>query len=547
MNAKRYRERVAADLERWIANGWVPEASREPILADLPKDAPGRTSLWLGMIGVTLAGLAIIAGIADNWAIIPRILKLALLLALMWAAIGGALWANGREKSNTVNALVMLAALIFAASVGLLGQALNIPGDPDSALVVAAVGAGLLALAGSSIAAGVVYLALVALHYWADTLFATWGEFSPSSNLEFAVFLGGGLVLGAALRSRLMLHGTLLLAGALILNTAWRFLPVDHDAYAYVAAGVWAVLGAAGLIGAIANRAGSGILLGWSAWHGLLAFALTGIETKDDLVHRHSVDRGFGGRYRARRAPTAELGARGRRHQPHRRVFCRAPRSRARAQRGGSRVRRGGTHRARRRLPRAAPVGGRLMRKFLPLRLFVAGFLLSAGLVAAAVMHISAVASGSEVVIPAQAFDPRAFLTGHYAQLRYAISQAEAPTLAGIAPKPGWQPVWVAIAPSENDWKAVSVTANKPAAAPEGGRLLRAEARVRAGSPADLRYGIERIYAQQSEAEAIDRAVRVIGEGADARLKVVASLGGDGRLRVKGIIMGGQRTDFGWW
>lgn len=187
------------------------------------------------------------------------------------------------------------------------------------------------------------------------------------------------------------------------------------------------------------------------------------------------------------------------------------------------------------------------MRKFLPLRLFVAGFLLSAGLVAAAVMHISAVASGSEVVIPAQAFDPRAFLTGHYAQLRYAISQAEAPTLAGIAPKPGWQPVWVAIAPSENDWKAVSVTANKPAAAPEGGRLLRAEARVRAGSPADLRYGIERIYAQQSEAEAIDRAVRVIGEGADARLKVVASLGGDGRLRVKGIIMGGQRTDFGWW
>lgn len=287
MNAKKYRERVAADLARWIGNGWVPEASRELILADLPKDAPGRTSLWLGMIGATLAGLAIIAGIADNWAVIPRILKLALLLALMWAAIGGALWANAREKSNTVNALVMLAALIFAASVGLLGQALNIPGDPDSALVVAAIGAGLLALAGSSIAAGVAYLALVALHYWADTLFATWGEFSPpSNNLEFALFLAGGLVLAAALRSRLLLHGTLLLAGALVLNTAWRFLPVDHDAYAFVAAGVWAVLGAAGLIGAIAARPGSGILLGWSAWHGLLAFAIAGIETKEDLVHR---------------------------------------------------------------------------------------------------------------------------------------------------------------------------------------------------------------------------------------------------------------------
>lgn len=286
MNARKYRERVAADLERWIANGWVPEASRESILADLPKDAPGRTSLWLGMIGATLAGLAIIAGIADNWAVIPRILKLLLLLALMWAALGGALWANARGKSSTVNALVMLAALIFAASVGLLGQALNIPGDPDSALVVAAIGAGLLAIAGSSVAAGAVYLALVALHYWADTLFATWGEFSPSNNLEFALFLAGGLVLAAALRSRLMLHGTLLLAGALVLNTAWRFLPVDHKSYAFVAAGVWAALGAAGLAGAILGRAGSGIVLGWSAWHGLLAFAIAGIETKENLVHR---------------------------------------------------------------------------------------------------------------------------------------------------------------------------------------------------------------------------------------------------------------------
>lgn len=187
------------------------------------------------------------------------------------------------------------------------------------------------------------------------------------------------------------------------------------------------------------------------------------------------------------------------------------------------------------------------MRRFLPLRLLAAGLLLSAGLAAAAVMHISAVASGSEVIIPAQAFDPRALLTGHYAQLRYAISQAGAEAVAGVAPKPGWQPVWVAIVPAENDWKAVSVTAQKPAAAPAGGHLVRAEARVHKDSPADLRYGIERIYAQQGEAEAIERAVRAVGESEDSRLKVVAALGRDGRLRVKGLVMGGKRTDLGWW
>lgn len=186
-------------------------------------------------------------------------------------------------------------------------------------------------------------------------------------------------------------------------------------------------------------------------------------------------------------------------------------------------------------------------RKLLALRLLLAGGVLSIGLIAAAAMHIAAVSSGTEVVIPAQAFDPRALLTGHYAQLRYAISQGEASIASSIVPKPTWQSVWVAIVPAESDWKVVSLSVEKPQDAPQGGHLVRAEAKVRKDSPADLRYGIERIYAQQHEAEDIDRAVRAIGASEDARLKVVASLGSDGRLRVKGLMAGGKRTDFGWW
>ncbi len=192
MNLKRYREQLARDLERWIANGWVPAESRDLILADVPAEAEGRTALWLGMIGATLAGLAIMAGIADNWAVIPRVAKLVLLLGLMWAALGGAIWA-GTRRPNTVNGLTLLAALIFAASIGLLGQSLNIPGDPDNALIVAALGAGLLALAAESVAAGIVYLALIALMYWAGSLFSFLDDFSPGDNLHFALFLAGGL------------------------------------------------------------------------------------------------------------------------------------------------------------------------------------------------------------------------------------------------------------------------------------------------------------------------------------------------------------------
>jgi uncharacterized membrane-anchored protein len=184
--------------------------------------------------------------------------------------------------------------------------------------------------------------------------------------------------------------------------------------------------------------------------------------------------------------------------------------------------------------------------KLLGVRLFVAGALLSGGLVAAAISHVIAVARGTEIVIPAQGFDPRALLTGHYAELRYAISQGDV-SVSGLAPGPGWRSVLVSIAPEANDWKVIAVSVKKPEAAPEGGHVIAAEAKYQSEGLVLLRYGIERVYAQQAEAEAIDKAVRGVATSADTRLQVVASLGSDGRLRIKGLIAQGKRTDFGWW
>jgi hypothetical protein len=39
MDTKRYKRRLLADLHRWIAKGWVPEASRALIDADIPEEA----------------------------------------------------------------------------------------------------------------------------------------------------------------------------------------------------------------------------------------------------------------------------------------------------------------------------------------------------------------------------------------------------------------------------------------------------------------------------------------------------------------------------
>jgi uncharacterized membrane-anchored protein len=186
-------------------------------------------------------------------------------------------------------------------------------------------------------------------------------------------------------------------------------------------------------------------------------------------------------------------------------------------------------------------------RTLLGVRLLVAGALLSGGLVAAAISHVLAVSRGVEIVIPAQGFDPRALLTGHYAELRYSISQGDV-SVSGLAPgPPAWRSVFVSIAPVETDWKVDAVSVTKPATAPQGGHVIAAEARYQSEGLVLLRYGIERVYAQQKEAEAIDKAVRGVPNTEDTRLQIVASLGSDRRLRIKALIAEGKRTDFGWW
>lgn len=182
--------------------------------------------------------------------------------------------------------------------------------------------------------------------------------------------------------------------------------------------------------------------------------------------------------------------------------------------------------------------------KLLPTRLLIAGLMLSSALLFAVIQHMMMVSGGKELTFAAQGFDPRALLRGHYAQVAYAISRPNLEAPPALSTK-AWQPVWVTIVPAEGDWSVQSVAAAKPDAAPAGGHLVLADAKGW-GSGLQLRYGIERIYAQQKEAEAIEHAVRG-GPDGDSEIKVVAALGSDGRLRLKAVIVDGTRTNFAWW
>jgi uncharacterized membrane-anchored protein len=191
--------------------------------------------------------------------------------------------------------------------------------------------------------------------------------------------------------------------------------------------------------------------------------------------------------------------------------------------------------------------------KFLPLRLVLAGLVLSAALIAAVLIHVRAVAGGTEIVVAAHGFDPRSLLRGNYTELRFAISRAAKISPPTKSPSRQWQPRWVTIVPDETtDWRVNAITIERPSNTPVGGKIVRADARFFSASEdgfadADLRYGIERVYAQQKEAEAISVVLAHARPEDETKVQVVASLGTDGRLRLKGLIVEGKRQDFGWW
>jgi uncharacterized membrane-anchored protein len=202
-----------------------------------------------------------------------------------------------------------------------------------------------------------------------------------------------------------------------------------------------------------------------------------------------------------------------------------------------------------------------------PLHVALAGLLLTAGLTASLGYHSWQVANGREVVLPAQGYDPRNLLTGHYVALRTPIHRAQmtlshqlqAEALRG-------QRVWVLLQrfSPEADWQVADVLSARPLAGDvaEGAVLLRAQV-VDSGvetawlgdTPApdgaerafpvaagrawvELIYGIERYHTRQSEAEALEDWLA--SERAAGSVSVRVVVGTDGQARLRGVLINGE-------
>lgn len=288
MNWTRYKSQLAQDLPRWVAAGWVSAEAQTQILGDVEaRTPPHNAAPWLALTGIVLGGIAIIALIADNWGLVPRLGKLAMLLVLFWAALGGAIWTDARGRAWAVNALAVLGALLFAASLGLIGQSLNMPGDPADTALYGALGGFALCFAARSSGAGMVGLVLASVWYVSagDGLIRLGTDTALTRTdgiaLVLLAFTAGA---ASACKSRILAHAGLAAAGPYLLTV---FVSAFGDGGGpLAAAAVWGAVAAAAAARAAASAPGARTLLGWSAWQGNFAFALAGFDYHDMTAHR---------------------------------------------------------------------------------------------------------------------------------------------------------------------------------------------------------------------------------------------------------------------
>ncbi|MFC4625239.1 DUF2157 domain-containing protein [Daeguia caeni] len=200
-------------IDRWQREKLIDDETASRLRADLEKNS---SAFSLGSVLATLGGLllgaAIIMLVAANWQDMPRIMRIGMVFALIWIGYIGGTWRRLVGDRIWSNALYIIGASAFGASMALVGQMYHLSGDMQTAAMVWCFGVTVAALllCAPILAA---FAAFVGCFYLATTvsdLFSTDVQ-SPYQWIGPLMFLAG---VAAALftRSRAAAHCWVLFA-----------------------------------------------------------------------------------------------------------------------------------------------------------------------------------------------------------------------------------------------------------------------------------------------------------------------------------------------
>lgn len=206
----------------------------------------------------------------------------------------------------------------------------------------------------------------------------------------------------------------------------------------------------------------------------------------------------------------------------------------------------------------------------VPIRILAAALVLALGLVGLVIREGVARAQGEEVRLEMAGYDPRSLLSGHYVQFQLRSRQPP-----GTPCPPGSNDFtgeldWVALRRRGDYHVPSGAAASRSEAARLGDLVVRGRLacsgpetapndrttaltigppRTDSETAISIDVGVGRAHFDQQQAEALELVLRAAG-AADVDdpppAFAVVSVGRDGRARLKGLIVGGQRTDLDW-
>ncbi|YBV97590.1 DUF2157 domain-containing protein [Phyllobacteriaceae bacterium JZ32] len=269
---------VRAYIARWQKKGLIDEETAEALLSDLKSQGNGfGLGNTLAVLGAVLLGVAIVTLIAANWEAMPRLLRVGLIFAVIWAGYLGGAWRQSLGDKAFSQALYIVAAIAFGAGIALIGQMYHLSSDAASAA--------LLWTAGVMVAAALLPSGALAAASMAIAIFYLFsflgGGFFPEGRqylwiAPLLALLGAGLAWYT--KSRAAAHLTVLFLIAYFLVA---YFDIDRLAVLWLAAAIGLALFLAdGLRPNLSGRIGGfgPALAAYGLAAGLLAFAVMQFE-----------------------------------------------------------------------------------------------------------------------------------------------------------------------------------------------------------------------------------------------------------------------------
>lgn len=168
------------------------------------------------------------------------------------------------------------------------------------------------------------------------------------------------------------------------------------------------------------------------------------------------------------------------------------------------------------------------------IRLTLVAAAMTAFLIGMVFDHATRRASGTEVILDLEPVDPRDLLAGYYVIVSTPLHLLEPDSLGGDDSFATGDDIYALVEEDEEGvWQAVSIHHERP----EAGVFL--YGKVQHGSETMIRagYNIERFYADEETAQALELRRR---ENIDS-MRLIVSVGPDGRAIIRGLEIDGQR------